>query len=711
MYVAKDKELIVMMQLLITAIVFYRSARSALVEVQPLNHGRYIRQAPVAGASIVDIAFDLSDITTSFQLPTETGHLEAFKYINNDKLQQGTTGTMTSQLRWVSYGLPTLKKTRDHVNASEKFFHFSDSGFSTHIDMMTQDQRSALALAAQRKYEITIQDDQIVNLILSKFQCTLTLEDEAGRKYPLIGKVAEFRRFPLRMKFAATRRSIERKVFLQSLTDAGGHPDLHFDCHIEAGGGKVIKTNTLTITSDQQEQLGFDEKLFGAAGGNDSNNAYVTRNQMSELSHEMYSTLNIIEEYEIPETQFSEEFVSGLISQLASSSFAPVPIDIVLASLSKYGFDIKADLQPDVIKRNLGSILKVDKKNDKSRIVLATSMSGTAEDSTGGSAGLSVDLGAFSVSANAAYEWSQKRALENKSLSDQLNELNTYSQNDVQYEIEGNRVVPKSLNVARITRSKLKKTLTFNRIRIQKSQASFERNFQLDTKSSRAFASSEQIGQSVWKNLSSAIANNGKTLGHVLYAIETANVGTRFAHVLSAIRAENIGTNFAQVLSAVMALQKSSCPSGFKYSMNGIPKCYYVDNEPLNWNAASAKCNRLHPKAHLVVINSALEDQVIAGILENHECPTDGWNGWFWTGGRRTSEDCNSPIQWRPTYRDYQPLVYTNFCPGNPDCRPNNPWYCLSVVKDCWARRNTYGWQDDGCSHMRCAICEILKFD
>lgn len=683
------------MQLLIVAIVSYCSTGSALVEAQQLDHGRYIRQTPGADASAVDIAFDLPDITVSFQIATGTAQLEAFKYVNNDKFQQDTTGTITSKLRWVSIGLPNLCKTRDQVNATEKLFDFSDIGFSTSIDMMTLEQQKVLASAARQKYQIEISDDQIVNMILLKFQCTFTLHDEAGSKYLLLGRVSNFRQFPLRMDFDAPRKSVERMVFFKFITDAGGQPDLHFDCHIEAGGGNVIKTNTLTITSDQQEQLGFEEKLFGAAGGDESNNAYVTRNQMSELSHEMYSALNIVEDYEIPETQFSEAFVNGLISQLASSSFAPVPIDTVLASLSKYGFDINADLKPDVIKRDLGSILKVEKKDDKSRIVFDTSKSSTTEDSAGGSAGVGGGFGGFTASVNAAYEWSKKRASEDKSLSDQLHELNTYSQNDVKYEIEGNRVVPKSLNVARITRSKLKKTLTFSRIRIQKSQTSFERTFKLYTKNSRAFAASEQIDQNIWKNLSSTIANNGKTLGHVLYAIETANVGT----------------NFAQVLSAIRASQKSPCPPGFNYSMNGIPKCYHVGNEPLNWNAASAKCSRLHSKAHLVVINSALEDQVIARILENHACQVGSWNGWFWTGGRRTSEDCSSPMQWRPNNRDHQPLAYTNFCPREPDCAPDSPQLCMTVVKDCWGRRNTYGWGDEFCSHERCAICEILKFD
>ena len=56
--------------------------------------------------------------------------------------------------------------------------------------------------------------------------------------------------------------------------------------------------------------------------------------------------------------------------KVSSIQFTQLPIDEVLGSLSKYSFDIDADLRPDVIKRDFGSILKVEKKDNKSRIVL-----------------------------------------------------------------------------------------------------------------------------------------------------------------------------------------------------------------------------------------------------------------------------------------------------------------------------------------------------
>ena len=40
---------------------------------------------------------------------------------------------------------------------------------------------------------------------------------------------------------------------------------------------------------------------------------FVTREQLGNLGIEMYSTLNIIEDYELSEYKFNEEFIKGLI--------------------------------------------------------------------------------------------------------------------------------------------------------------------------------------------------------------------------------------------------------------------------------------------------------------------------------------------------------------------------------------------------------------
>jgi len=76
-----------------------------------------------------------------------------------------------------------------------------------------------------------------------------------------------------------------------------------------ASSAKKKLTNTLTITSEQMDQYGIEDKLFGNASREGKHCTYVSRHQMSLLSRDMYSTLNIYEEYEMPEWEFHESFI------------------------------------------------------------------------------------------------------------------------------------------------------------------------------------------------------------------------------------------------------------------------------------------------------------------------------------------------------------------------------------------------------------------
>ena len=430
--------------------------------------------------SDLNIAFDLPDLAVITETTSGITQLEAYKSVNNDRILRNvsTAGDQVSQLFWVSVGQPSFVMTPNpNKPNSIEIFHSSNYGFHTYIQMLTSAHRRVLAATARKKYKVAIDDGQIVNLILSKFECSLTMIDEAGKKYLLKGNVFDFRNFPLRINFPAPPKTMERKLFSELLQGAS---DFEFMCEMTSTG-KLMKTNTLTITSQQQQLIGIEEKLFGPAFTNGSNNAFVTRDQMTELSSEMYTSLNIVEDYQMSEGQFSDAFVEGMINQIATEQFKQVPIDTVLASLSKYGFDIGEDLKPDVIKKDMGSIMTIEKKDEKSRIILDEANYKKFEDSKSKSFGIGGKAFKVSASLNWARSNSKSTTTDTKSLNDQLSELNTVSQKDVQWDIVGTKVVPKSLSVAQLSRSKLGKTLSFSRVRVQSFQAPFDRQFAIYT--------------------------------------------------------------------------------------------------------------------------------------------------------------------------------------------------------------------------------------
>ena len=455
---------------------------NVLSTVDNIDHGVTIHARDLTDTNI---AFDLPDLIVTMETQTGTHQLEAYKSVNNDAIIRNKTTDQVSQLFWVSVGRPTFVKTPKKSNTSiTAVFHGSNFGFTAYIQMLTPDQRRELASIAKTKYRLDVAENQILNLILSKFECSLTMFDEIGDKYLLVGNVHEFREFPLRMDFLARPRSIERKLFDELSSES---TDLRFVCSM-ASRGKLMKTNTLIITTEQQQLLGIEEKLFGPATSDNSNShVYVTRDQMTELASEMYTTLNIVEDYQMSEGQFSDAFVEGMINQIATEQFKQVPIDTVLASLSKYGFDIGQDLKPEEIKKDLGSIMTIEKIDEKSLIILDEVIYKKLTESNSRSGGFGVGVKGLEVTANWAASNLKDRTAETKSLNDQLRELNTISQKTIQWEIVDKEILPKSLNVARLARSKLLKTLSFSRIKVQTYLVSFERKFTMHDSRPAAF--------------------------------------------------------------------------------------------------------------------------------------------------------------------------------------------------------------------------------
>ena len=129
----------------------------------------------------------------------------------------------------------------------------------------------------------------------------------------------------------------------------------------------------------------------------------------------------------------------------------------------------------------MSSILKVELYGNKSHIVLDEEQYKKVQSSSSISTSRSTK---FIAERSRSRQQSRSDSTETKdrTLNDELRELNTASQDEVQWEFEGEKVVPKSINVARLMRSNFHKTLRFNRVRLEKFNASFQRqDFTIDT--------------------------------------------------------------------------------------------------------------------------------------------------------------------------------------------------------------------------------------
>ena len=128
----------------------------------------------------------------------------------------------------------------------------------------------------------------------------------------------------------------------------------------------VKKENALVITASQLNEFDVTESLFGP-----KDQVFVTREQMSRLVSRLYTNLHIFEDCEVSEDSFGQSFIETIVNEATSQAFKTVPIEEVLQSLSP--FDLKQDVQPDIIREELSNQLEIKTNGNKSHIVASRS--------------------------------------------------------------------------------------------------------------------------------------------------------------------------------------------------------------------------------------------------------------------------------------------------------------------------------------------------
>lgn len=92
-----------------------------------------------------------------------------------------------------------------------------------------------------------------------------------------------------------------------------------------------------------------------------------------------------------------------------------------------------------------------------------------------------MDIFSASASANYVRDHSLDWERQNTSFDSQLNELNTYSSSDVEWQRSGNIIIPKTINVAKVVKSMMSRNLVFSRVKREYYDAPFQRSFSLST--------------------------------------------------------------------------------------------------------------------------------------------------------------------------------------------------------------------------------------
>ena len=427
---------------------------------------------------IDDYIFSLPDIITSFiNEQNNKIKLTAFKTRYNDAIIKSKTEYDYGQLRWVSMGYPSLVPFTD----TNQYFKSNNQHINAQVAMLTDEQVGLFKTAIQNKYRqlkttTSIDDNQIIDMPLTEFKCNLKLK---CFNFVLNGEVKNFFEFPLTLSFKVNetvlnfKSCIENNLFNESLKHT-------LECRV-AQKVKLAKTNILTIDASQENKIELTNEIFGPADVK-----YVTRNQLDELSSRLISSLNLYEEFEFDDDEKDETYIRDeILKQTSIETFKSVPIKEALESLAS--FNINNDLSPDVITSDLSKIVSIVKRGSKEHILvdkekLSNFMTRMNEKSSG-SGGFSLGFKGFGTSVKGSgskvNSTVKQDEFSEKSLNDQLYELNNYEENDVIFERKGEKIVPKSLKVAKLSRAKLSKKLRFKSIRQKLEKTFFQEKFDL----------------------------------------------------------------------------------------------------------------------------------------------------------------------------------------------------------------------------------------
>ena len=242
---------------------------------------------------------------------------------------------------------------RNGSNGMSGIFHTHHDGFYVLVNMLTKRQSEVLAQSAAETYGINVAARQVAHLVLARFECSITFF--INRERILIkGMAREFHTYPLRVDFRVPVGTRERLMFDQAIQSEQLRD---IECTAASQGRQTV-SRSLTLTAREVDSLGINEMLSRPPQSTTPNSEtfFVTKEQIKQLTTDVYSILNIAEDYDMSVDQFSEAFVDDFILQAALHPFILIDLGTALKHLSKYGAESCKDMRPDEIAQQFGRI-------------------------------------------------------------------------------------------------------------------------------------------------------------------------------------------------------------------------------------------------------------------------------------------------------------------------------------------------------------------
>ena len=470
------------------------------------------------------IIFNRADLIAEYKTDYDKISLEAYASSSNDYIIKTKDKNKYAQLEWFSIGNPTL------VKAENSYFKFNNDGFTMYANMLSNEHKKSFKHVAEKKYSIDIDENQVFDLIFSKFECSISIENRASHKNYLIrGKVDRFNVYPIRIEFHAPADTDERSFFENKIRQeetSSGAVDLKLKCELSSNPAGSNLKYYLILELETINRLDLIPKLFSSSSNNELN-VYATYNQIFNLASTLYYELNVDEEFRLSQNEFVNSFIDDFLNQTSENGLKYEPFDDAIESLSFYNLN-KDFFTLDIFKLDMLNLLKINRINhteiisfnletyDHIKVIsnlnnleFKASSSWYDEDMFG------ISL-IFKFIELKTKEWIDKK----KSINEQLMELNEYNDSQYKWRIDkNNRVLPARIKVSRLLKAKFANNFIFKNVFKEYSNEGYKRTIILKTRNDSPWNKPEndqrlQHIESLLEYLSKRVDNNSEVLGN-----------------------------------------------------------------------------------------------------------------------------------------------------------------------------------------------------
>lgn len=424
----------------------------------------------------IDIDFETPHVIVDYNLDSNPITLEAFTTKNIRQIEaQTNTVNKYNHLTWMTLGYPKLLETKQLNSNLSRLFHFYDQGFFTLIETLNKDYKNALSRALLDKYSINVNNSQIINIQLKYFECEIVLYNHKNlRNLIIIGQVKNLNQHPYKMMFKAPLNSTERNIFEQKIKV--NEKNIFIDCKVGSRESDD-KNIEFELTPKEAKELKLNEKIF-----QENEFVYLTRYQVDSLSNEIYNSFDILH---ITQDEFKNKFYQEFINKFNNNKFTYVNFDRVIKFLSKYSLNIDKNISIEDIKKVFSKLFKLNTNRNNSFISIDSEFvdnlrSNNKNDEFRNARNGMKKIIETSVQfvENEEAEWSNY----NKRIEEQILELNNNNKDGIEWELNGTQILPKTLNVTKITKSTFLSTkFHFPNVKFIKSMPKFSRSFTINS--------------------------------------------------------------------------------------------------------------------------------------------------------------------------------------------------------------------------------------